>query len=282
MEFETAIYLRTLHGLAILFKFAKLNFMLQTEEKSNNEVVDTEEPIITQELAEMFKAGVHFGYSRSRRHPKMEPYLFGIRNNIEVFDLDKVKAKLDEALAFLRKMGEEKKFVVFVGTKPSVRDMVEKTARELDMPYVKERWLGGLFTNFTVLRKRMDYFEGLKQAKKSGELEKYTKKEQLEIERETAKLDRNLGGLVKLKKLPDALVVVDPKDERIAVREAQARGVPVVAILSSDNNPEGIDFLVPANDSSSASVAYLLSRIGEAYKEGLNLGALKTDDKDKK
>ncbi|MBI5045494.1 MAG: 30S ribosomal protein S2 [Candidatus Niyogibacteria bacterium] len=268
--------------------------MLQTEEKPNNEIVETagaastegavsaEAPVITEELAEMFKAGVHFGYSRSRRHPKMEPYLFGIRNNIEVFDLEKVKVKLDEALAFLRKMGEEKKMVVFVGTKPSVRDMVEKTARELEMPYVKERWLGGLLTNFTALRKRMDYFEGLKQAQKSGELEKYTKKEQLEIEREIAKLDRNLGGVVKLKKLPDAIVVVDPKDEKIAVREAQARGVPVVAILSSDNDPEGIDFLVPANDSSNASVAYLLSRISGAYKEGLSIGALKTEDKAKK
>ncbi|MBI2628008.1 MAG: 30S ribosomal protein S2 [Candidatus Niyogibacteria bacterium] len=250
--------------------------VIQSEEKSDLTAKGQETAVLAesaiperfdQELEKMFKAGVHFGYSRSRRHPKMTPYIFGLRNNAEVFDLEKIKVKLKEASAFIRELGKEKKTVVLVGTKPAIRDIVEKAAREAGLPYVNERWLGGFITNFPVIRKRMDYYENLKNEKESGGLEKYTKKERLEIAKELAVLGRNFDSLLALKKLPDALLIVDPENEKTAAKEAADKKIPVVAILNSDSNPENISYPIPANDASRASVDYLLSKITEAYQE---------------
>ena len=237
--------------------------VLEQENKNKEEKVDFDP-----ELEKMFKAGVHFGYSRTKRHPKMAPYIFGLRNNAEVFDLEKTKAKLDEASAFVRELGKEKKTIILVGTKPAIRDLTEKAAREAGLPYVKERWLGGFITNFSIIRKRMDYYENLINEKESGGLEKYTKKERLEIGKELVKLERNFGGLISLKRLPDALLIVDPKEEKTAAKEAADKNIPVIAVLNSDSNPENISYPIPANDASRTSVDYLLSRIIAAYQEG--------------
>jgi small subunit ribosomal protein S2 len=235
----------------------------------NNAVISKEDEAEAKELEGMFKAGVHFGYSRSRRHPKMEKYLFGIRNNVEVFDLSKVKAKLDEASEFMKKMGAEHKMAVFVGTKPDISDIIEKIAREIEMPYTKNRWLGGLISNFPAMRKRMDYFENLKQQQASGELSKYTKKERLEIERDIAKLAKNFSGFTPLKKLPDVMIAVDPEAEKIAVKEAIDKNIPVIGIANSDSNPELVTYIIPANDSSRTSVEHILIKLAKAYKEGV-------------
>lgn len=252
--------------------------MTQSETKTieQEEVISAADEAQAKELKGMFEAGVHFGSARSRRHPKMEPYIFGIRNNVEVFDLAKVKAKLDVAAEFVKKLGSERKVVVFVGTKLDIADLTEKAALEAGMPFAKSRWIGGLISNFLSIKKRMDHFEDLKAKRASGELEKYTKKEQLEISREIAKLAKNFGGLVALKKLPDALIVIDPAAEDVAVAEAKGKRIPVIGVVNSDTDPEIVTYPIPANDSSRTSVEFILTYLAKAYQEGLASAALAT------
>ena len=221
---------------------------------------------VSPEIEEMFRAGVHFGYSRTRRHPKMQPYLFGLRNNIEVFDLEEVRKKIEEAERFLKDLAEKRGVLVLVGTKPAVSSLIEKAAEELNMPYVASRWPGGLFTNFSEIRKRLDYLEDLKTKRSSGELEKYTKKEQLEFSEKITRLEQKFAGLVSLRKLPEAILLVDPCEESIATREASQLGIKRVGIVSSDCNPELVTYAIPANDSAPSSVKYILERLTAAYK----------------
>ncbi len=229
------------------------------------------------ELEEMFRAGLHFGYSRSRRHPKMTPFIYGIKNNVEVFDLERVREKLRTAEAFLKKLGEAKKNVLWVGTKISVRELIERLAKELGHSYVAERWLGGTLTNAKVIRERLKYFGDLKKKKESGEIEKYTKKEQLQISREISKLGRYLSGIENLTDGLEALIIVDPKEEVTAFREALRVRLPVVGILSSDNNPSQVDYPIPANDTSPSSLGFILPRLAAAYKEGLKTADLSSN-----
>lgn len=243
--------------------------MTQITEQNDNIVVSAADEARAKDLEGMFKAGVHFGYSRSRRHPKMAPYIFGIRNNMEVFDLAKVKEKLEAASEFMKQLGGGRKTIVFVGTKSDIADIVARMAQEIGMPYAKERWIGGLISNFQNIRKRIDHLEDLRQKQAAGEFAKYTKKERLELEREIARLDRNFGGLTTLTKIPDAMIVIDPKMEIIAVKEAQGKKIPIVGIISSDSDPELVGHPIPANDSSRTSVEYLLTQLTIAYKEGL-------------
>ncbi|MBI2175377.1 MAG: 30S ribosomal protein S2 [Parcubacteria group bacterium] len=220
------------------------------------------------ELEAMFRAGVHFGYSRSRRHPKMAPYLFGVRNNIEIFDLVKVRVALQRALQFLTDLGKSQRTVLFVATKPSLNALLEAAAREINMPYVTERWLGGTLTNFKIIRSRVDRLITLKKQKESGELARYTKKERVELDREAGRLERHFGGIETLRELPAALVVVDAEENRTAVREAVRTRIPVVAIVNVDCNPSQVSYPIPGNDAAPSSVEYLLKRIVAAYKEG--------------
>lgn len=243
---------------------------------------------IDPEIEEMFRAGLYFGYSSTRRHPKMKPYIFGIRNNVEVFDLEKVREKLNEAEDFLKNLARDGGTVLFVGSKPSAAPLIEKTGAELNMPYSARRWPGGLLTNFEILRKRIDYLEDLKMKKASGELAKYTKKEQLDLSNEIEKLEQKFAGLLLLKKTPDALVIVDPKEEKTATREALKMGIKIVGIMNIDNDPDLVTHPIPANDSANSSIKYILQRLVTAYKAGLetgsvNLGAnLVEKEKDKK
>lgn len=226
---------------------------------------------VDQELEEMFRAGVHFGYSRTRRHPKMRPYIFGLRNNIEVFDLERVREKIREAEAFLKELAASRGILLLVGTKPAISGLVKKSAEELEMPYVVNRWSGGLFTNFSEIRKRLDHLKGLKDKRTSGELAKYTKKEQLEFSEEIEHLERKFSGVVSLKKIPDALLIVDPREERTATREALQLGIKSVGITNIDCNPDEVTLPIPANDSAPSSVKYILEKLVAAYKEGTKL-----------
>lgn len=229
----------------------------------NNDVIsDTNKA-----LEEMFVSGVHFGYSRESRHPKMKPYLFGLRNNVEIFDLGKTHACLDKSKKFIETLAKEGKIILFVATKPGIRQLIEISARELGMPYVSERWLGGILTNFKVIRERVDYFVNLRQKKISGELNKYTKKEINRINKELNRLERFLDSLEPLKNLPAALIIIDPKKEKTALREARQMSIPVIAVLNSDCDPEGIAYPIPANDAALKSVKYLLNFLVKAYKD---------------
>lgn len=221
-------------------------------------------------LKEMFAGGMHLGYSATSCHPKMKPYIFGLRNGVEIFDLEKTRANLDAAKNFIRNLGKEKKTILFVGTKKEAKAAAEAAAKELGMPFVKERWVGGTLTNFKQIKARVDYLNDLKKKRESGELEKYTKKEKLQIDRKIEKMEQYFGGLSDtLKNYPFAVVAVDPKHEKIAVEEAGQIKVPVVALLNSDCDPAKIKYPIPGNDSSLASINFFLSEITRAYKEGL-------------
>ncbi|MBI2024287.1 30S ribosomal protein S2 [Candidatus Giovannonibacteria bacterium] len=221
------------------------------------------------ELETMFSLGVQFGYSRSRRHPKMAAYIHGIKNNIEIFDLEMTSEALDKAKVFLKKLGESRKNILFVGTKPSSRAAVEKYAKSVQASYVAGRWIGGTLTNAKIIRDRIKYFEDLKRKKETGELEKYTKKEKLRITREIKTLEEKFSGIENLKNDLGAVIMVDPREEKTAFAEAKKVLVPIIAILSSDNNPSGIAYPIPANDSASTSIEYLLRKLAEGYREGL-------------
>lgn len=241
---------------------------LDTEIKA--EVGENSAKVVEPELEEMLKAGLHSGYSRSRRHPKMDPYIYGIKNNVEVFDVEKTRDALKAAEAFLEKLGAAKKTVMWVGTKPSVRHVVENLAKDLEAPYVAERWIGGTLTNAKVIRERLKYFSELRAKKASGELAtKYTKKEQSKILRELSKLERFFGGLEGIVNGLEALVLVDPKEGKTATHEAAKVKMPTVGIMSSDNDPSAVTYPIPANDTSPSSVGYILNRLAAAYKRGL-------------
>lgn len=217
---------------------------------------------------EMLKAGVHFGYSRSRRHPKIKDYIFGVKNNVEIFNLEKTKQKINEAGDFIKGLAKDGKKILFVGTKVESKRLIEKFAKEIEMPYVNERWVGGTLTNFKTIKGRIKHLEDLIKNKESGELGKYTKKEQIKIEKEINKLKSYFGGLDKFEDLPSAIVVVDTKKEKIAVAEAQKISIPIAGILNSDCNLNKIDYPIPANDNSAPSVEYILKELIESYKEG--------------
>src|SRR3989344_2347617 len=175
----------------------------------------------------MFKAGAHFGYSRSKRHPSMMPYVFGSKNKVDIFDLEKTSLALAAAKKFMEQLGKDGKTVLVVGGKHEICDAVLRVGEEISMPYVASRWLGGTLTNFSEIKKRIDRLEGLRAQKESGELEKkYTKKERLLIDREIERLETNFGGIVPMKSLPHVLLIVDTKQEVIAVREAQEKNIP--------------------------------------------------------
>ena len=219
-------------------------------------------------MEEMLKRGVVFGYSAATLHPKMKPFIFTCRNNTEIFDLEKTFDQLNLAKDFLKKLGKEKKQILFAGTKKETKENIKNIAQEIDMPYVNERWLGGILTNFKEIKRRIDYLNDLCEKRESGELEKYTKKERLQIERRIAKINKYLGGLKKYHGLPACLIVIDSSYEKTAAGEARKTKIPLIAVMNSDCDPSGADFPIPANDSSISSINFFLKEFVDAYKEG--------------
>jgi len=244
-----------------------LNISDTTTKNENQEDKDIEKNIGP--IEEMYEAGIHFGYSRSSRHPSMEKYLFGLRNNIEIFDLEIVLDYLNKASDFLKDLGRERKRFLIVSTKPEIKDFIESIGKDLDMPYVSERWLGGTLTNFDILKKNIKKLEELSKRKQSGEFEKHSKKEKAGFERELSRMEKRFGGLRAFAELPSAVLVVDSKEEKLAVKEAKMKNISIVAILNSDCDSKLIDYPVPGNDSAVTSVEYLLGKLVDAYKEGL-------------
>lgn len=215
------------------------------------------------ETDKMILAGLHFGHKKNKKHPKMQPYIHGVRNGINIIDLGKTEEKLQEALAFIKTLISESKVILVVGTKVQLSELVKSFANECNLPYITERWLGGTFTNFDNIKKRVDYLKGLEKKETDGELEKYTKKERLDISREIESLKVKFEGLKSLTKLPDAIFVIDVEDDSIAVKEAIMKNVKIIAITDTNVNPELVDYPIPGNDDAVSSVKYILNRIKE-------------------
>lgn len=222
------------------------------------------------QLDALFAAGAHFGLIRSRRHPSAKPYLFGVKNKIEIFDLEKTQESLIKAKAFIREIVAAGGNVLFVGGKNEAQKAVLEGAMKVGMPVVAGRWLGGTMTNFPEIRKRINKLEDLTTQKEKGELSKYTKKERLMIDREIVRLDKSFSGLTPMKVLPKVIFVIDPKREHIAVGEAKKLHIPVVALASSDCNMRDVEYAIPGNDASVASIKYFVQEIASAIEEGKN------------
>ena len=231
-------------------------------------------------LSELLKNGVHFGHQKSRWHPKMKPYIYTTRNGVHIINLDKTAEKLKKALDFLRETVASGGVVLFVSTKKQAKDIAEKYAKSVNMPYLIERWIGGTLTNFSVISKLINKFKKLKKEKESGELQKYTKKEQLKFDEEIERLNKLVGGIESLEKLPQALFIIDVKQEKTAVREAKRVGIPIVAVMDTNTNPTDIDYIIPANDDATKSIEYITRLITESIKEGLEEKTTKPKDKE--
>ncbi len=219
-------------------------------------------------LLEMLQHGVHFGHQQSRRHPKMDPFIFTTRGGISVINLEKTKVALTQASAFVRDLVANGGNIVFVGTKKQAREIVQAAALEAAMPYVVDRWIGGLFTNFGNVRELIKKLHRLKQERMTGDWNKYTKKEQLDLQEEVDRLEKLVGGVATLERLPNAIFVVDVKNEKTAIREAMKTKIPIVALCDTNINPAPVQYVIPANDDATKSIAYICRVMVEAVNEG--------------
>lgn len=222
----------------------------------------------TPTIEEMLKAGMHFGHQTSKWHPKMKPYIFSERNGVHIIDLTKSQKMLEVALEFIEKFSQEGKTILFVGSKMQVKTRLKKMAEEVEMPYVCEKWLGGTLTNFAVIKRMVKKYQTLLNDKKSGKLSKYTKKEQLDFDREIVKLELKVGGLVNLTKLPDAVFIWDLKKEKTAVLEAKKKNIPMIAICDTNVDPEDVKYPIPSNDDATKTIKLVLNVVKEAVKAG--------------
>lgn len=239
---------------------------------------------------QMLEAGVHFGHLTRKWNPKMAPYIFMERNGIHIIDLQKTLVKLDEATEALRKIARQGRKILFVATKKQAKEVVVSLVKDTSMPYVIERWPGGMLTNFPTIRKAVKKMSNIDKMMSDGTFENLSKRERLQITRQRAKLEKNLGSIADLTKLPAALFVVDVQKEYIAVREAQRLGIPVFAMVDTCCDPSDIDYVIPSNDDATQSIELILGEIVAAVKQGLmerkmekaNTGAdsLKDDDEE--
>ena len=219
-------------------------------------------------LQELLEAGVHFGHQVRRGHPRMKPYIYGAREGVHIIDLTRSEQYLEEAAEFVYKLASEGKVLLFVGTKKQAMPIVEEAAKRLEAPYMVERWMGGFLTNFEEMKKRIKLLKELKEQKEKGQLAKYTKKEQLLLDRKMEKLQRDFRGVMDLTALPDAIFVTDAVSENIAVREANRLKIKVVSIADSNCNPSELDFPIPGNDDAIKSIKILVEAVASAYEEG--------------
>ncbi len=216
----------------------------------------------------MAEAGMHFGQDVSRRHPNMIPYIEGVKGSIHIINLQKTKEKLDECLEYLQELKKDGKVVMFVSTRPELQETVKNVANECGMPYVVNRFLGGMLTNFEVIKKRVDYYNEIMRQKESGELErKYTKHERTKLMKEMEGLEKKFEGIKNMERIPDAVFVVDMTKDELPVKEAKICNIPVIAIADTDADPSQADHFIPANDNSIHSVSYILDKIKGVLKK---------------
>ncbi|MBI2607261.1 MAG: 30S ribosomal protein S2 [Candidatus Doudnabacteria bacterium] len=219
-------------------------------------------------LIDMLKAGVHFGHKTSLWNPKMKPYIFAARNNIHILDLEKTKQKLIEALEYVQDLVSKGGVVLFVGTKRQAKEGVRKAAESCGMPYVVTRWLGGTFTNFRTVQKSIRKMERLEKLVADGEISKYTKKEQLMIKREIEKMKTFFSGIKDMKRLPEAVFIVDVKYDKIPVEEAHQSGIKVIGLTDTNTDPSKVDYVIPSNDDAIKVITFMTQVFAEAVSEG--------------
>jgi small subunit ribosomal protein S2 len=238
------------------------------EGKIGTEEQPKEENMSYVTMKELLEAGVHFGHQTRRWNPKMKQYIFGARNGIYIIDLQQTVKMFKKAFQFVSEAVADGESILFVGTKKQARDSIYEEANRCEMFYVHNRWLGGMLTNFQTIRKGIDRLNHLSQISADGTINRFPKKEMLKLEKERVKLDNNLGGIRTMERLPAALFVVDTKNENIAVREARRLGIPVVAVVDTNCNPDEIDYIIPGNDDAIRAIRLLSSRIADACIEG--------------
>lgn len=219
-------------------------------------------------IIDMLKKGVHFGHKQSKRYPKMDPYIFTVRNNIHIINLEKTLPMLQKALDFVSHVAQTGGTFLFVGTKKQAAESVARIAQSVSQNYVTNRWLGGTLTNFLIISKMIKKYKKLKQEESTGEFVKYTKREQLDLTREIKELEFLIGGIADMVKLPDVLILVDPKKDDTALREARRKGIPVVSLCDTNVNPEEITYPIPANDDAVKSIDLILDLIAQSISEG--------------
>lgn len=220
-------------------------------------------------IKEMFRAGVHYGYSRERRHPSISDFIFGYKNHSAIIDIEKTAEQLSVATDFVRDLAKARKQILFVGNKPEARLPVERGAKSIDQPFVTLRWIGGTLTNFKEINKRLNLLASWKSKGEKGELAVYTKKERLLISKEVEELEQTFGGITNMTKLPAAIFAIDAKSEAIAIAEARRLKIPVIAVANSDCSIDEISYPLVGNDASGSSITFFVQQIVAAYKEGL-------------
>ncbi len=219
-------------------------------------------------MKQLLEAGVHFGHQTRRWNPKMKEYIFTERNGIYIIDLQKTVKKIDEAYYFIRDLAMEGGTVLFVGTKKQAQESIEQEAKRCEMFYVNQRWLGGMLTNFKTIQRRINKLRKIEKMEADGDFDLLPKKEVIQLKAEQEKLEKNLGGIKEMKKLPSAMFVVDPRKEHIAILEAKALGIPVVAIVDTNCDPDEADYPIPGNDAAIRAVKLIASKIADAVLEG--------------
>lgn len=242
----------------------KIGRFKEAEEKPNHGGVAM--PVVT--MKQLLEAGVHFGHRTQRWNPKMKPYIYGERKGIYIVDLQKTAKLLDEAYDFVRDVASRGGTILFVGTKKQAQMVVKNEAQRCGGFYVNNRWLGGLLTNFTTIQSRIDRLIELEEMEANGEIDKLPKKEQSKLRKTLEKLRKNLGGVKTMKALPDVIFLIDPRKERIAVEEANYLGIPLVAMVDTNCDPDPIDYVIPSNDDAIRAIALITAKIADAYLEG--------------
>ncbi len=222
---------------------------------------DTKASILN--IEKMQEAGLHFGHRVSRLHPKMKPFVSGVKNNVHIIDLEKSGKEFEKALAFISKLASEGKTILFVGTKIQMKSHVKSNAQAAGMPFVIERWLGGTFTNFETILKRVQYFKELENKKATGELEKYTKKERSMFDKELAILTKKFEGIKHMTTLPDAVLILDVKKDLTCAKEARRKGIKIVGVVDTNVDPNLVEYAIPANDDAISSISYILEKVAE-------------------
>jgi small subunit ribosomal protein S2 len=219
-------------------------------------------------MRQMLEAGVHFGHQTRYWNPKMGPFIFGKRNNIHIINLEHSLPMFNDALNFVSKLASKKGRIMFVGTKRAAQDAIREDAERAGMPYVNRRWLGGMLTNFQTVRQSIKRLDAIQDMIESGKTEGLKKKEVLDLAREQEKLEKSIGGIRKMTGLPDAMFVIDVEHERIAIQEARKLGIPVIAVVDSNSNPDGVDYVIPGNDDSMRAIRLYTANIADAILEG--------------
>ena len=220
-------------------------------------------PITTTNIKELLESGAHFSHQTSRWHPKMKKYIFTKRNDIHIIDLDKTVVMLDKALDYIENVAAEGGKILVVGTKKQAQEIVAEESRRGGMYFINQRWIGGILTNFAAIQSRIDYLVRLEDQHARGELARLPKKEQLKLAEEMLRLNKMMGGFKEMTTLPDVIFIVDPTKEKIALAEAQRMGIPVVAIVDTNCNPDGIDYLIPANDDAMRAIKLIVSKVAD-------------------